>query len=104
MDFVDKPSIQQLLDGVGTMDSNGLASGGGSGLVHGASDAVGHEMDSRVGLRPSGGNVMRKYECWSPCVVSIPAAGNFESPSAGQHGHQVLTRDCEGVRRSARTP
>ena len=62
-DFVKEPSIQQLLDGVSAMDSNGLPSGGGFGLVYGAFDAVGHEVDRRVGARPAGGDVVSKDEC-----------------------------------------
>jgi hypothetical protein len=41
VDFVEEPSIQQLLDAVGAMDANGLPGGGGFGLVQGAFDAVG---------------------------------------------------------------
>jgi len=55
VDFVEEPSIQQLLDGVGAVDANGLPGGGGFRLVHGAFDAVGHEVYRRVGSRPSGG-------------------------------------------------
>src|SRR5215204_4324498 len=56
---------------------------GRSSLVHGAFDAVGHEVDSRVGSRPSGGDVVGKYECWSPSVISVPALGDVESASTG---------------------
>src|SRR5438093_13642704 len=66
VDFVEEPSIQALLDGVGAVDADGLPGGGGFGLVHGAFDAVDHEVYSRVGSRPSGGDVVGKYECWSP--------------------------------------
>jgi hypothetical protein len=45
------------------VDPNGLPGGGDFGLVHGAFDAVGHEVDSRVGSRPSGGDGVGKY--WS---------------------------------------
>src|SRR5262245_47867588 len=86
MDFVEEPRIHQLLDGVGTMHPNGLPSGGGFGLFHGALDAVGHEMDSRVGSRPSGGDVVGEYECGSPSVVAVPAVGDLESASTGEHG------------------
>src|SRR5690348_14321295 len=41
-DFVEEPSIQQLLDGVGAVDPNGLSRGRGLGLVHRAFDTVGH--------------------------------------------------------------
>src|SRR5215510_5181144 len=68
------------------MDANGLPAGGGLGLVHGACDAIGHEMDSRVGSRPSGGNLVSKYECWSPRVISVPAVGDLERTPTGQHG------------------
>ena len=44
-DFVEESSIQQLLDGISAVDSDGLPGGGGFGLVHGAFDAVGHEVD-----------------------------------------------------------
>src|SRR2546427_3863609 len=86
VDFVEEPSIQALLDGVGAVDTNGFPGGGGFGLVHGAFDAVAHEVDSRVGSRPSGGDVVGKYECWSPSVVSAPAVGDVEGASAGEHG------------------
>ncbi len=46
VDFVEEPSVQALLDGVGAVDPNGLPGGGGFGLVHSAFDAVGHEVDS----------------------------------------------------------
>jgi hypothetical protein len=42
-DFVEEPGIQQLPDGVGAVDANGLPGGGGFGLMHGAFDAVEHE-------------------------------------------------------------
>ena len=71
-DFVEEASLQALLDGVSAVDPNGLPSGGGLGLVHGAFEAVGHEVDSRVGSRPSGGDVMGKDERWSPRVISWP--------------------------------
>ncbi|HSE45429.1 MAG TPA: hypothetical protein VLA89_08915 [Gemmatimonadales bacterium] len=56
--FVEEPGVQALLDGVGAMDPDGLPGGGGSGLVDGAFDAISHEMDGRVGSRPSGGDVV----------------------------------------------
>ena len=64
-DFVEESSIQELPDGVGAVDPDGLPGGGGFGLAHGAFDAVGHEVDSRVGSRPSGGDVVGQYEGWS---------------------------------------
>jgi len=86
VDFVEEASIQQLLDGVGAVDPNGLSGGGGFGLVHGAFDAVGHKMHSRIGSRPSGRDMVGKYECWSPSVISAPALGDVESASTGEHG------------------
>ena len=86
VDFVEEPSIQALLDGVSAVDPNGLPGGGGFGLVHGAFDAVGHEVDRRVGSRPSGGDVVGKDECWSPSVISSPALGDVERASTGEHG------------------
>ena len=86
VDFVEEASIQELLDGISAVDPNGFPRGGGFGLVHGAFDAVGHEMDSRVGSRPSGGDVVGKYERWSPGVVSAPSLGFIEGASAGEHG------------------
>src|SRR5829696_865175 len=86
VNFVEEAGIQALLDGVGTVDRNGLPGGSGFGLVHGAFDAVGHEVDSRVGSRPSGGDVVGKYECWSPGVISSPAVGDLERASTGEHG------------------
>jgi len=86
VDLVEEPSIQALLDGVGAVDANGLPGGGGLGLAHGAFDAVDHEVYSRVGSRPSGGDVVGKHECWSPSVVSAPALGDVEGASAGEHG------------------
>jgi hypothetical protein len=49
VDFVKEASIQALLDGVSAVDPNGLPGRGGFGLVHGAFDPVGHEVNSRVG-------------------------------------------------------
>src|SRR3954463_4642202 len=86
VDFVEEASIQQLLDGVSAVDPNRLPGGGGFGLVHGAFDAVGHEVDSRVGSRPSGRDVVGKDECWSPSVISAPALCDVESTSTGEHG------------------
>ena len=43
--------------GVSAVDPDGLP-GGGFGLAHSAFDAVGHEVDRRVGARPSGGNAV----------------------------------------------
>src|SRR5215208_4348799 len=85
-DFVEEASIQQLLNGVSAMDANGLPRSGSLSLVHGAFDAVGHEVDSRVGSRPSGGDVVGNDECWSPAVISAPALGEVESASTGEHG------------------
>src|SRR5438128_10787806 len=78
VDFVEEPSIQQLLDGVGAVDANGLPGGGGLGLVHGAFDAVAHEVYSRVGWRPSGGDVVGRYECGSPRLFSAQALATSE--------------------------
>src|SRR3954453_20562855 len=75
-DLVQQASIQALLDGVSAVDPDGLPGGGGFGLVHGAFDAVGHEVDSRVGSRPSGGDVVGKDECRPPSVISAPALGD----------------------------
>ena len=47
LEFVEESGIEALLDGVSAVDPNGLPSGGGFGLFHGAFDAVGHEVDSR---------------------------------------------------------
>src|SRR4051794_30225442 len=58
VDLVEEAGIQKLLDGVRAVDRNGLPGGGGFGLLHGAFDAVGHEVDSRVGSRPTGGDVV----------------------------------------------
>src|SRR5215210_1478102 len=79
VDFIEEASIQTLLDGVSAVYPNGLPGGGGFGLVHGAFDAVGHELDSRVGSRPSRRDVVGKYECWAPSVISAPAFGDLES-------------------------
>src|SRR5262245_15696996 len=86
VDFVEEAGIQELLDGVSTVDPNGFPGGGGFGLLHGAFDAVGHEVDSRVGSRPSGGDVVGKYESRPPGVITVPAMGNVESASTGEHG------------------
>lgn len=59
VDFVDEAGVQALLDRVSAVDANGLSRRGGFGLANGAFDAVGHEVDSRVGSRPSGGNLVR---------------------------------------------
>src|SRR6476620_5692993 len=45
-DFVEEASVQERLDGVTAVDANGLSAGGGLGLLHGAFNAVGHEVDS----------------------------------------------------------
>jgi hypothetical protein len=86
LEFVEKAGIKALLDGVSAVDPDVLPGGGRFGLVHSAFDAVGHEMNSRVGSRPAGGDVMSKDECWSPGVISAPAVGDVESASTGEHG------------------
>ncbi len=53
VDFVEEASIQQLLDGISAVDPNGFPRGCGFGLVHGAFDAVGHEV-GEARCRPSG--------------------------------------------------
>ena len=104
VDFVEETSIQELLDGVGAVDPNGLPGGGGFGLVHGAFDAVGHEVDSRVGSRPSGGDVVGKHECRSPGVVSAPTFGFIEGASAGEHGTKFGYETVKVVGARLRTP
>ena len=52
--FGEEPGIQELLNRVSTMNPNGLPRGGGLGLAHGTLEAVGHEVDDRVGSRPPG--------------------------------------------------
>lgn len=59
VNFVEEAGIQALLDGVSAVDPNRLAAGGRLGLVHRAFDGVSHEVDRRVGPRPSGGDVVR---------------------------------------------
>src|SRR6476660_5247432 len=76
VDLVEEASIQALLDGVGAVDPHGLPGGGGLGLLHGAFDAVGHEVDRRVGARPSGGDLVGQDECWPPGVIAAPAFGD----------------------------
>jgi hypothetical protein len=85
-DFIEEAGIQELPDGVSAVDPDGLSGGSGLGLVHGAFDAVGHEVDSGVGSRPSGGDVVGKYECWSPSVIAVPAVGDVERASTSEHG------------------
>ncbi len=84
--FVEEASIQQLLDGVSAMDPHGLPGGGGFGVVHRAFEAVGHEVDRRVGARPSDGDVMGQDKCWTPRVISTPAVGDVERASPREHG------------------
>src|SRR5262249_3784195 len=85
-DFVQQSSIQQLLDGVSAVNSDGVWGGGGFGLAHGAFDAVGHEVNRRVGTWPSSGDVVGQDECWPPRVISAPAFGLVERTSTGEHG------------------
>src|SRR3954469_14903654 len=73
VDFVEEASIQALLNGVGAVDPDGFPRGGGLRLVPGAFDAVGHEVDSRLGSRPSSGDVVGQHKRWSPRVISAPA-------------------------------
>ena len=58
LELVEEAGVQALLDGVSAVDPDGLPGGGGLGLAHGALDAVGHEVDGRVGSRPPGGDVI----------------------------------------------
>jgi hypothetical protein len=110
VEFVEETSVQQLLDGVGAVYPDGLPGGSGFGLVHGAFDAVGHEVDIRVGSWPSDGNVVSQDKCRPPRVIAAPAVGNVERASAGEHGTKlgpqaakVLSArrghlECHGVR------
>src|SRR5690242_13120250 len=85
VNFVEEAGVEALLDGISAMHPNGLPCGGGCGLLHGAFDAVRHEVDRRVGSRPPGGNVVRHDECRSPRVISAPAFGDVEGASTGDH-------------------
>ena len=86
VEFVEETSVQELLDGVSAVDAHRLSGGSGFGLLHGAFDAVRHEMNSRVDSRPSGGDVVSQDECWPPRVISAPALGDLEGASTGEHG------------------
>ena len=101
MDFVEEASIQELPDGISGVDPNGLPAGRRLGLVHGAFEAIGHEVDRRVGSRPSGGDVVGKYECRPPGVSAAPPFGFVESASAGEHGTKLGPETAEvlGARR-----
>jgi hypothetical protein len=83
VELVEEPGIQALLNGVGAVDRNGLPGGGGFGLAHGAFDAVGHEVDRRVGSRPAGGDLVGKDERRPPGVISAPALGDLEGAATG---------------------
>src|SRR5262245_11428088 len=86
--FVEEAGIQQLLDGVSAVDPNGLPGRGGFGLLHGAFDPVGHEVNSRIGSRPSVGDVVGHYERGSPRVISVPAMGLVKRASTREHGSE----------------
>src|SRR4051794_38559429 len=86
VELVEEAGIQALLDGVRAMDSHGLPGGGDLGLADGAFEAIGHEVDGRVGSRPSDGDVVSQHEGRSPGVVSAPALGDVESTTTGKHG------------------
>jgi hypothetical protein len=49
VNFVEEASIQALLDHVSAVDPNGLSGGGGFSLVHGAFEAVRHEVEVELG-------------------------------------------------------
>lgn len=85
-EFVEEAGIQALLDGVSAVDPDGLPASGGFGLIHRAFNSVGHELDRRVGSRPTGGDVVGQDECGSPSVIPAPALGDVESASTGEHG------------------
>ena len=103
-DFVEEANIQELLDGVCAVDPNGFPGGGGFGLLHGACDAVGHEVDRRVGSRPSGGDLVGHYECWSPGVISVPAMGDLKRPATGEHGTKFGPETAKVLGARRRTP
>ena len=99
VDFVEEARIQALLDDVSAVDPNGLPAGGGLGLAHGAFDAISHEVDSRVGSRPSGGDGVGQDECGPPGVISAPALGDLgcsfqrgETVFRGAHGGDERVR------------
>lgn len=78
MDLVEQASVQQLLNSASAVDSHGLPSGSGFGLLHSTLDAIGHEVDSRVRSRPSCGNAVGQHECRTPGVISAPAIGSLK--------------------------
>jgi hypothetical protein len=91
VEFVEEASVQALLDGVSAVDPDGFPGSGGFGLVHGAFDAVGHEVHSRAGSRRSGGDVVGQDEGRSPGVITAPALQcsflAVETAFRGSHGH-----------------
>lgn len=54
--------IQALLDGVSAVEPNVLPGGSGFGFLHRAFNTVGHEVNSRIGSRPSVGDVVGQDE------------------------------------------
>ena len=95
-DLVEEAGVEALLDGVSPVDADGLTGGRGLGLVNGALEAVGHEVDGRIGSRPAVRDVMGQDECRSPRVVSTPATGDLESASTGEHGTESGGETADG--------
>ena len=85
-DFIEEVGVQQLLDGVGAVNANGLSASGGFGLFHRTFESIGDEVDSRAGSRPAGGNVVGKDKCRAPSMIAAPALGDIESVSTGEYG------------------
>lgn len=88
-EFVEEAGVEELPDGVGSVDADVFSGGGGFGLGDGVFDAIGDEVDGRAGAGPSGGDVVGEDEGGPPSVVAAPALSFVEGAAAGEDGAET---------------
>src|SRR6478735_3681031 len=88
-EVVDEAGVEELPDGVGAVDADGLPARGGLRLLHGALEAVRHEVDRRTGPWPPVGHLVGEDESGPPAVVAAPPLRDLERAAPGEHGTQL---------------
>ena len=95
VNLVEQPGVEALLDRLGAVHSHRLRVGSRFRSSNGAFDAVGDELDCRLGPWPAVGHVVGGDESGHiPRVLAAPAAGALERAPTGEHcadlSHQAL--------------
>ena len=84
-ELVEEAGVEELLDGIGTVNPDRFPGSGCFGLAHRALDPVRHEMDGRIGPRPAVGNLVAEREGRAPSMPPAPTPGDLERAPAGEH-------------------